>query len=114
MMRYRLMTHRIPRTIRYRGKVYRGWQALADDYGLSVFCARNRIDRGIPLDLPKQKNGAWLLNQPVEYDGRKYSSMHALAEAYGLDIWGAKYRLTLGVPLTVKGASWWQELWKLI
>ena len=47
------MTHRIPRTIRYRGKVYRGWQALADDYGLSVFCARNRIDRGIPLDLPK-------------------------------------------------------------
>ena len=108
------MTHRIPRTIRYRGKVYRGWQALADDYSLSVFCARNRIDRGIPLDLPKQKNGAWLLNQLVEYDGRKYPSMRALAEAYGLDVWGARYRLTLGVPLTVKGASWWQELWKLI
>lgn len=46
MMRYRLMTHRIPQTIRYRGKVYRGWQALADDYGLSVSCAQNRIDRG--------------------------------------------------------------------
>lgn len=113
MMRYRLMTHRIPQTIRYRGRAYDSWQALADDYGLSVFCARNRIDRGIPLDLPKQKNGAWVF-KPVEYDGRKYPSMHALAEAYGLDVWGARYRLTLGVPLTVKGASWWQELWKLI
>ena len=101
MMRYRLMTHRIPRTIRYRGKAYDSWQALADDYGLSVFCARNRIDRGIPLDLPKQKNGAWVL-KPVEYGGRKYPSMHALAEAYGLDVWGAAHRLTLG-------ASWWQE-----
>ena len=113
MMRYRLMTHRTPRTIRYRGRAYDSWQALADDYGLSVFCTRNRIDRGIPLDLPKQKNGAWVL-KPVEYGGRKYPSMHALAEAYGLDVWGARYRLTLGVPLTVKGASWWQELWKLI
>ena len=111
MMRYRLMTHRIPRTIRYRGRAYDSWQALADDYGLSVFCARNRIDRGIPLDLPKQKNGAWVL-KPVEYGGRKYPSMHALAEAYGLDVWGAKYRLTLGVPLTAD--EWWQELWKLI
>lgn len=111
MMRYRLMRHRIPRTIRYRGKVYRGWQALADDYGLSVSCAQNRIDRGIPLDLPKQKNGAWVF-KPVEYGGRKYPSMYALAEAYGLDIWGAKYRLTLGVPLTAD--EWWQELWKLI
>ncbi len=46
MMRYRLMTHRIPRTIRYRGRAYDSWQALADDYGLSVFCVRNRIDRG--------------------------------------------------------------------
>jgi hypothetical protein len=100
--------------IEYRGKAYDSWQALADDYGLSAFCARNRIDRGIPLDLPKQKNGTWVLNQPVEYDGREYPSMHALAEAYGLDVWGARYRLTLGVPLTVKGASWWQELWKLI
>ena len=107
------MRHCIPRTIRYRGRAYDSWQALADDYGLSVFCARNRIDRGIPLDLPKQKNGAWVL-KPVEYDGRKYPSMRALAEAYGLDVWGARYRLTLGVPLTVKGASWWQELWKLI
>ena len=98
--------------IEYRGRAYDNWQALADDYGLSVFCARNRIDRGIPLDLPKQKNGAWLLNQPVEYDGREYPSMHALAEAYGLDVWGARYRLTLGVPLTAD--EWWQELWKLI
>ena len=97
------MTHRIPRTIRYRGKVYRGWQALADDCGLSVSCAQNRIDRGIPLDLPKQKNGAWVF-KPVEYDGRKYPSITALAEAYGLDVWGAAHRLT-----TVKGASWWQE-----
>ena len=40
--------------IEYRGRAYDSWQALADDYGLSVFCARNRIDRGIPLDLPKQ------------------------------------------------------------
>ncbi|MEE1163676.1 MAG: hypothetical protein UHU21_08275 [Lachnospiraceae bacterium] len=107
------MTHRTPRTIRYRGRAYDSWQALADDYGLSVFCTRNRIDRGIPLDLPKQKNGAWVF-KPVEYDGRKYPSMHALAEAYGLDVWGARYRLTLGVPLTVKGTSWRQELWKLI
>lgn len=45
--------------IEYRGRAYDSWQALADDYGLSVFCARS-------------------------------------------------------VPLTVKGASWWQELWKLI
>ena len=52
--------------------------------------------------------------KPCEYGGRKYPSMHALAEAYGLDVWGARHRLTLGVPLTVKGASWWQELWKLI
>ena len=95
------MTHRIPWTIRYRGKVYRGWQALADDYGLSVSCVRNRIARGIPLDLPKQKNGAWVF-KPVEYDGRKYPSITALAEAYGLDVWGAAHRLTLG-------ASWWQE-----
>ena len=107
------MTHRTPRTIRYCGKVYRGWQALADDYGLSVSCVRNRITRGIPLDLPKQKNGAWVL-KPVEYGGRKYPSITALAEAYGLDVWGLRHRLTLGVPLTVKGASWWQELWKLI
>ena len=41
------MTHRIPQTIRYRGKVYRGWQAFADDYGLSVSCAQNRMDRGL-------------------------------------------------------------------
>ena len=95
------MTHRILR-IRYRGKVYRGWQAFADDYGLSVSCLRYRIARGIPLDLPKQKNGAWVF-KPVEYGGRKYPSMHALAEAYGLDVWGAAHRLT------VKGASWWQE-----
>ena len=99
--------------IEYRGRAYDSWQALADDYGLSVFCARNRIDRGIPLDLPRQKNGAWGL-KPVEYSWRKYPSLHALAEAYGLDVWGARYRLTLGVPLTVKGAPWWQELWKLI
>ena len=106
------MKRRRSMRVEYRGRAYDSWQALADDYGLSVFCARNRIDRGIPLDLPRQKNGAWLLNQPVEYDGRKYPSMHALAEAYGLDVWGAKYRLTLGVPLTAD--EWWQELWKLI
>ena len=105
------MKRRRSMRVEYRGKVYEGWQALADDYGLSVSCVWNRIDRGIPLDLPKQKNGAWVL-KPVEYGGRKYPSMHALAEAYGLDVWGAKYRLTLGVPLTAD--EWWQELWKLI
>ena len=105
------MKRRRSMRVEYRGKVYEGWQALADDYGLSVSCARNRLDRGIPLDLPKQPNGTWVL-KPVEYDGRRYPSMYALAEAYGLDIWGAKYRLTLGVPLTAD--EWWQELWKLI
>lgn len=43
---------------------------MADDHGLSAFCTRNRIDRGIPLDLPEQKNGAWAL-KPVEHGGRK-------------------------------------------
>ena len=69
--------------IEYRGRVYDSWQALADDYGLSAFCARNRIDRGIPLDLPKQKNGAWVF-KPVEYGRRKYPSMHALAGRFQL------------------------------
>ena len=105
------MTHRTPRTIRYRGRVYRGWQALADDYGLSVFCARNRIDRGIPLDLPKQKNGAWVF-KPVEYGGRKYPSMHALAEAYGLDAWGARYRLALGLPMGAAPDEMWANWWR--
>lgn len=111
MMRYRLMTHRIPRTIRYRGKVYQGWQALADDYGLSVSCAQNRIDRGIPLDLPKQKNGAWVF-KPVEYGGRKYPSMRALAEAYGLDVWGARYRLALGLPMGAPPDEMWANWWR--
>lgn len=97
MMRYRLMTHRIPRTIRYRGKVYQSWQALADDYGLSVSCVRNRIDRGIPLDLPKQKNGAWLLNQPVEYDGREWKSVRALARAMGTDMFHTRAGTVYGV-----------------
>ena len=113
MMRYRLMTHRIPRTIRYRGKVYQGWQALADDYGLSVFCARNRIDRGIPLDLPRQKNGAWLLNQPVEYDGHEWKSVRVLAREMGTDMFHTKYYVAFSVP---KSEGWdcvWREWWKV-
>ena len=113
MMRYRLMTHRTPRTIRYRGKVYRGWQALADDYGLSVFCVRNRIDRGIPLDLPKQKNGAWVLNQPVEYDGREWKSVRALAREMGTDMFHTKYYVAFSVPKSEGGDSVWREWWKV-
>ena len=113
MMRYRLMTHRTPRTIRYRGKVYRGWQALADDYGLSVSCAQNRIDRGIPLDLPKQKNGAWLLNQPVEYDGREWKSVRALARAMGTDMFHTKYYAAFSVPKSEGWDSVWREWWKV-
>lgn len=113
MMRYRLMTHRTPRTIRYRGKVYRGWQALADDYGLSVSCAQNRIDRGIPLDLPKQKNGAWLLNQPVEYDGREWKSVRALARAMGTDMFHTKYYVAFSVPKSEGWGSVWREWWKV-
>ena len=113
MMRYRLMTHRIPRTIRYRGKVYRGWQALADDYGLSVSCAQNRIDRGIPLDLPRQKNGAWLLNQPVEYDGREWKSVRALAREMGTDMFHTKYYVAFSVPKNEGWDSVWREWWKV-
>lgn len=81
--------------IEYRGRAYDSWQALADDYGLSAFCALNRIDRGMPLDLPKQKNGVWVL-KPVGYGGRKYPSMH------GLDVWGA-------TPDEV-WANWWRAM----
>jgi len=107
------MTHRTPRTIRYRSKVYRGWQALADDYGLSVSCVRNRISRGIPLDLPKQKNGAWLLNQPVEYDGREWKSVRALAREMGTDMFHTKYYVALGVPKSEGWDSVWREWWKV-
>lgn len=107
------MTHRTPRTIRYRGKVYRGWQALADDYGLSVSCAQNRIARGIPLDLPKQKNGAWLLNQPVEYDGREWKSVRALARATGTDMFHTKYYVAFSVPKSEGWDNVWREWWKV-
>lgn len=51
------MTHRIPRTIRYRGRAYDSWQALADDYGLSVSCAQNRSVNGGRYDTEKSKTG---------------------------------------------------------
>lgn len=106
------MTHRHCR-IEYRGGAYDSWQALADDYGLSASRSRNRTDRGIPLDLPKQKNGAWVL-KPVEYGGRKHPSMHALAEAYGLDAWGVRYRLALGVPMGAPPDEMWANWWRVM
>ena len=99
--------------IEYRGRACDSWQALADDYGLSVFCARNRIDRGIPLDLPKQKNGACVLNQPVEYDGRKWKSVRALARAMGTDMFHTKYYIAFSVPKSEGWDGVWREWWKV-
>ncbi len=112
MTRHCLMT-RCHCRIEYRGKVYQGWQALADDYGLSVSCVRNRIDRGIPLDLPRQKNGAWLLNQPVEYDGREWKSVRALAREMGTDMFHTKYYVAFSVPKSEGWDSVWREWWKV-
>ena len=99
--------------IEYRGRAYDSWQALADDYGLSAFCARNRIARGIPLDLPKQKNGAWLLNQPVEYDGREWKSVRAIAREMGTDMFHTKYYVAFSVPKSEGWGSVWREWWKV-
>lgn len=80
------------------GKEYRTYQALSDDFDISVSVIKKRIKDGMSPEeactTPTKK-----IKKPITYNGVKYSSISELMRAYGLDLATYNSRKQIGWTL---------------